>query len=406
MSSLPDELVVNVLSRLPVKSISLFRCVSKSWCNLFSDPAFINTHLNHAIERNNFRIILKRCYLYSINFGASSKSSSPSSCDDDDDEEEEEEAVEIDFPFKSGRFKVDILSSYNGLVCISPDKDKFDVICIWNPSTKEYKKLSTPLPVIKFPFLPRGLRDVGYGFGYDRKIEDYKLVRILHIYGSGSEVEVYTLGSNSKKSIGHIPYELDFPSQTGVFVNATLHWIATPATYFGHRGSPVIISFDIVDQRFQEVPQPEEPLDYDNNEFYVRTVGVLRGCLCLLGCLNMVCVDVWVMKDYGARDSWTKLFTINAQQTVIKHFNSLTLVQSFKSGEVLLQKDCNTLVLYDPKRERARFIKIRGFHQKCFKIETYIESLVSLNSGTYLGQEKIDEEAMVDISHYKKLKLK
>ncbi|CAN6205770.1 unnamed protein product [Urochloa humidicola] len=36
---LPDELVVEILTRLPAKSLCRFKCVSRRWCRLISDPA-------------------------------------------------------------------------------------------------------------------------------------------------------------------------------------------------------------------------------------------------------------------------------------------------------------------------------------------------------------------------------
>ncbi|KAI4985779.1 hypothetical protein ZWY2020_018409 [Hordeum vulgare] len=40
MSSLTDDLVVEILSRLPLKSFCRFKCVCKSWCALSSDPHY------------------------------------------------------------------------------------------------------------------------------------------------------------------------------------------------------------------------------------------------------------------------------------------------------------------------------------------------------------------------------
>ncbi|GMP76920.1 hypothetical protein CsSME_00033389 [Camellia sinensis var. sinensis] len=46
MLSFPDEILVEVLLRLPVKSLCRIRCVSKPWLSLISDHHFIKTYLN------------------------------------------------------------------------------------------------------------------------------------------------------------------------------------------------------------------------------------------------------------------------------------------------------------------------------------------------------------------------
>ncbi|TVU08415.1 hypothetical protein EJB05_41819, partial [Eragrostis curvula] len=46
--SLPEEIIFDVLSWLPVKSLFRFRCVSKGWRALISFPAFIATHKSRA----------------------------------------------------------------------------------------------------------------------------------------------------------------------------------------------------------------------------------------------------------------------------------------------------------------------------------------------------------------------
>ncbi|MED6125861.1 hypothetical protein PIB30_072599 [Stylosanthes scabra] len=42
--SLPNDLVLNILSRLPVKSLKRFSCVQKSWANFLEDPHFIDMY--------------------------------------------------------------------------------------------------------------------------------------------------------------------------------------------------------------------------------------------------------------------------------------------------------------------------------------------------------------------------
>lgn len=48
----PEDLIVEILSFLPVKSLLQFRCVSKSWKTLISDSTFVKLHLNRSSTRN------------------------------------------------------------------------------------------------------------------------------------------------------------------------------------------------------------------------------------------------------------------------------------------------------------------------------------------------------------------
>ncbi|KAK9090886.1 hypothetical protein Sjap_024063 [Stephania japonica] len=64
----PEELIREILSHAQVKSLVQFKCVSKAWRNIVSDPTFINLHLNRAIQQNNdFSILLYNSnHIYSI----------------------------------------------------------------------------------------------------------------------------------------------------------------------------------------------------------------------------------------------------------------------------------------------------------------------------------------------------
>ncbi|KAK1678622.1 hypothetical protein QYE76_039470 [Lolium multiflorum] len=50
-TELPEELVLEILVRLPVKSLRRFKCVSKAWRTTISGPYFIRSHLQFSASR-------------------------------------------------------------------------------------------------------------------------------------------------------------------------------------------------------------------------------------------------------------------------------------------------------------------------------------------------------------------
>lgn len=48
LGSLPDEIMVEILIRLPVKSLCRFKAVNRTWLELISSKRFIKQQLAHA----------------------------------------------------------------------------------------------------------------------------------------------------------------------------------------------------------------------------------------------------------------------------------------------------------------------------------------------------------------------
>jgi len=65
----------------------------------------------------------------------------------------------------------------------------------------------------------------------------------------------------------------------------------------------VIVGFNLKLENFNEVPLPD--IEVSN----IPDVAVLGGCLCM-NVYKTTQIDVWVMKEYGNRDSWIKLLTL------------------------------------------------------------------------------------------------
>ncbi|KAF3675046.1 putative pentatricopeptide repeat-containing protein-like [Capsicum annuum] len=55
---LQEEIIMDILSRLPVLSLLRFKCVSKYWMTLISEPYFTLKHLNHAKNNQSSQKIL------------------------------------------------------------------------------------------------------------------------------------------------------------------------------------------------------------------------------------------------------------------------------------------------------------------------------------------------------------
>ncbi|RXH90692.1 hypothetical protein DVH24_035456 [Malus domestica] len=61
---IPEEILFEILVRLPVKSLLRFRCVCKSWNTLISSPDFRNAHLEKNIMRDSYDYVLIRTANY------------------------------------------------------------------------------------------------------------------------------------------------------------------------------------------------------------------------------------------------------------------------------------------------------------------------------------------------------
>ena len=56
----PDEIVLEILTRLPVNSLLRFRCVCKNWYSYITNPNFISTHLSSLLSHNHGCLIYMR----------------------------------------------------------------------------------------------------------------------------------------------------------------------------------------------------------------------------------------------------------------------------------------------------------------------------------------------------------
>lgn len=317
-SSLLKDISEEILLRSPVKSLLRFKSVSKSFYSLISSLNFVNKHMNHNIQENNIILIYPDCpmNLRTTQF-ISLKLSLLFPSTECRHGEVSPEFTDCSFIYSGWRID-SFCGSYDVLLCIcyvrtDVDCNKDEQIVVLNPSTTDFKEIRVPTKLTgKGKIKLRSL----FWFGYDYKIADYKLVRVVGLDSRGKEnfeVEVYTLGLDSWRKIDeHVSYKFE-KHQPGVLVNGALHWFVVSNV----KRVKVLVSFDISNERFVELPLPKERLTYPEEPLedakYQRKVGELGGCICLLFPVFGDRVDVWIMQEYGVWESWTKSFTIKRE---------------------------------------------------------------------------------------------
>ncbi|KMS96568.1 hypothetical protein BVRB_8g201740 [Beta vulgaris subsp. vulgaris] len=342
MVDLPMVLIMDILSRLPVIVLLRFRCVSKSWKYLIDDSDLINLHLQHSLENTtNHAMVIRSSYLYLVNFPAL------------------DEAVVMDHPLKYDSLSTLVVGSCNGLLCLSNGEGRGkEGTIVYNPATKKRREL--PVSKINYPEYFTCPERLVYGFGYDLANDDYKVVRIIQFYNDipdfyDSEVKVFSLKTSSWRRVQDFPpeYYLSFKRQSGVYVNGCLHWmvILKPDS----DKSKLIVAFDLTSEDCKVVPLP----NYSAGEVHL-TIEVLDQHLCLLINYPTIRSEVWVMKEYGVQESWTKLFAV-MQGDTIGPFEYVRPIAFSKDGsKVLLEQDLSKFIWFDVETQRAERVNICG----------------------------------------------
>ncbi|PWA37489.1 F-box domain-containing protein [Artemisia annua] len=59
MATLPSDIIYEILSRMPVKSLVRFRRVSKLWCEYIDSPYFATIHSKRAVEEEPTLVMLR-----------------------------------------------------------------------------------------------------------------------------------------------------------------------------------------------------------------------------------------------------------------------------------------------------------------------------------------------------------
>ncbi|KAK8480480.1 hypothetical protein V6N13_100486 [Hibiscus sabdariffa] len=345
-TDLPEMLVMEIMSKLPVKSLTRFRCVCKPWSSSFQTPHFITQHQQNNLKNNNFNLLLKRCngntrddiHYFSQLFTEKGQNFSVN------------QNIHLPF-FENCWYAPEVDGPCNGILCLH-DAGK---AALWNPSTREFKIL--PPSSVQRPSLVDSTSFGCLGFGYDSQTDDYKVVRFVTNYFEENEdeglmadwihqVELYSLKSDSWKEISVPDVHVYGSPLFNNYVNGSYYWQAI------HNSDYLILSFDMVNEKFSTLPLPE--FGGTLAQYYLQLLdfnGVL-GAIFYPREGTDKSFDLWVMNG-----SWTKQFSVESIPGVERPLGF------WKHGELFLESSDHELVLFDPSTQELKNLGQSEVHQ-------------------------------------------
>ncbi|XP_042052670.1 F-box protein CPR1-like [Salvia splendens] len=343
-SDLPQEILIDIFSRLPAKSVGKCRCLAKTWQTLLSSPQFIKSHLIRSPPQENLILITPSGSVHSAAAADGAVSSK----------------------LQSLQNITEFAGSCDGLVLLVDDKDRKLLV---NPITLQLIEITdSPLALTK------GESFSMYGLGHDPISDDYKIVALSY-WDTDNEynpdcadtfVDVYSVGRGVWRRADNSPYDHAVPHLAcGAFVGGKIHWLASSREE-GY--ASVIAAFDLAREVFDEMPAPK---DVDVGKFVFYKLVFLGGCLCLVDAQRDI-TRVWVMKEYGVGESWRRfIIEGECESDVIKPL-------CFDGDEeVVLLTEGESLVVHDAKGKSIREMVVDGVPAVFVDGGVFLHNLVS-----------------------------
>ncbi|XP_045802674.1 F-box/kelch-repeat protein At3g06240-like [Trifolium pratense] len=332
---IPDDVEFSILSKISLKSLKRFECVSKSWSMLLKNPYFMKMYQNRIIHRNHSdhddddtaSLVLRQMvplpddytkaetFLYFVS----------------NERFENKVIFNASLPTKElGKNLIIVGSvSINGILCVTSEDVKERKVVLWNPATDELKVVP-PSPVESVTRY-RYCKPQIHGFGYDYVRDDYKLIRYVRFktkdlvyedYTIPADTvptdpvwEIYSLSSNSWRTLNMEMPMLKVPATdveiVRFYLDGMCHWWTQGESHRECCYNAYLVSFDVINEVFFKTPMPSDL----HNEFLDYVVQcqlvTLNGYIALIQYYGQsTSFYISLLGELGVEESWTELFYV------------------------------------------------------------------------------------------------
>ncbi|XP_010473482.1 PREDICTED: putative F-box protein At1g32420 [Camelina sativa] len=342
---IPLDVTVEILKKLPTKSLARCQFVSKEWSSIITMRRdFIDFVMNRSLaqpKRDAYflaSVDYRECYLTFLS-----------------STHQDKETILIPKGFRH---------YLRGLVCCWSKSGR---VVLYNPTTRR----SLYLPKKKTIHMETSF------IGYDPLEKQYKVL-FLPKYNPEQPCQLFTLGETNTKWKSIQGVESHHPLQGAVCINGKIYYQAGIADQYDSTSLYILMSFDVRSEEFHNVDAPKTLMDY--RSYLINFQGKLGFVCCEKG------VEIWVMETQG----WSKII-FSDQMNVPKSWCSISVTSG---GEIVIArcwyrtKDELDAFYYDPKQKFMRLMRNvdlesiypKGRHTDCilWTVPDYVENTMRL----------------------------
>ncbi|TVU03355.1 hypothetical protein EJB05_51117, partial [Eragrostis curvula] len=355
---LPEELVTEILVRLPGKSVLRFRAVSRAWRRITTDPAFLAAHARHRPLEILLCTTVRRPRDPPRGYGRQDTvlDTIPVSADHQADRQRL-----IRYPYYT-KFKLPnglnesclLLASCEGVLLLRVGRGIY-LIC--NPVTRQWAELPRP-PANRLNVLE-------YGFYYHQQSGEFRLLCRCFLIRMAHVDYILSTGATEPRALS-MTVAMDEPTATlidlpsscyglvPVTLHGRLHWLRPVPSCSRDR----MVVFDTESETFHHMTPPPTP------KALVK-IFTMDGLLVAADFADMW-IDLWFLADYGTNGRWERRHQvatppINAQLRAARPASCLYGMNIVMAGtddgeDIILRGTEGLLVVHNVKTKSSRVI--------------------------------------------------
>ncbi|XVF83899.1 hypothetical protein PTKIN_Ptkin16aG0530900 [Pterospermum kingtungense] len=362
-----EDTLIEILLKLPVKSIVRFKSVAKAWNHLFQNPNFVSQHHGVSKKKSKHLVVYNMDILVSRT--PKHKDISIRSFVDEALVSYHDLGQQLPPHFAAMNDYFDICID-NGLFCLFDSHNS--VLALWNPATREFRNL--PECNLSFSRKTCSYLTPNLGFGLDPCSNDYKVIYMRHYVDfdknlTGRHYAIYKMSTDSWRVLKEeeVPFSLDLVIRGDISkacVNGVYYWFAN--------WQSKVLAFHLGSEAFELI---ESPLSEQNGS---GELLILHDRISVwdaqFGIDRKRSNEVWMLNNEG---QWTKVLKIELPVLQAKWMFGFWKVYS----KVLVESVWGELLVYDLESHEFKKLGIQTKNPGyIFQVFTYEESLFSINN--------------------------